>query len=399
MKGLQCVHAENGLRVSNDGFVTPCCFYDDEYKFKDKNGDFLHTSKNTVDEIMNSPDAVKLREDLRNGIKHPGCKRCWDEEEYINSSKRARDTGYLYFQEDAKVRYVELNLGNTCNLACRTCNVGASIKWAEENKMIYHKEMPDNEYKEHVRQFYKSYENDSIFWLEMDKSIEDIIQIDMYGGEPFLMKKQWELLQKSIDEGHSKNQILHFNTNGTIFNEKYLNILKQFKRVNIGFSIDGVGERFEYIRHHGIWSDVHENIKKWLNFAKDNDNMEIMLCYTLSILNVYYTDEIIRYSIDNNITMYFNLLVLPDYYSIKNIPEPIKIKITNKLNSFMDEVSECDNNMVRELTNILHFMNSNTSEPKKWDEFIKFTDFLDKSRKQSFKTVFSEFYNTFNKLY
>ena len=41
----------------------------------------------------------------------------------------------------------------------------------------------------------------------------------MYGGEPMLVKKQWETLKKSIQLGLVKEQELHFNTN-ELFLEK-----------------------------------------------------------------------------------------------------------------------------------------------------------------------------------
>ena len=73
-----------------------------------------------------------------------------------------------------------------------------------------------------------------MFWNELEKSLPYVQQIDMYGGEPMLVKKQWETL-KINEPWLCKNQELSFNTNGTIFREEYIDILKQFKRVVISF--------------------------------------------------------------------------------------------------------------------------------------------------------------------
>ena len=81
-----------------------------------------------------------------------------------------------------------------------------------------------------------------------------------------LIKKQWETLRKSIELGYAKNQELSFNTNGTIFKEEYIDILNEFKRVVISFSIDAIEDRFNYIRHHGDWEKVKSNIEGWLKY-------------------------------------------------------------------------------------------------------------------------------------
>ena len=208
MKNLRCIHSYNGLRVANGGYVMPCCFYDESKPFKDKNGRIIKTDTHTFEEMMNNPDRKQLIDDLENGIYHDGCKRCWDDEKYHGESRRTRDLR-LGYEEKPIVKYLELNLGNTCNLACRMCGVGASIKWFDEHRAIHDESgghSDDKVYKEWVRTQYKSYEEESMFWNELEKSLPYVQQIDMYGGEPMLVKKQWETLKKSIELGYAKTK-------------------------------------------------------------------------------------------------------------------------------------------------------------------------------------------------
>ena len=235
---LPCIHPYNGIRVSNNGNVMPCCYYDEYTPFKDKNGKVIKTDTHTFEEMMDNPDRNKLIEDLENGIQHVGCKRCWDDEKNRGESRRTRDLK-LGYTNDKSVKYLELNLGNTCNLACRMCSVGASIKWYGEHQTIYEQDTDlkdDLKYKNWVKEYYKSYETESMFWSELEKELPNIKQIDMYGGEPMLVKKQWETLKKSIELGYAKDQELSFNTNGTIFKEEYIDILKEFKLADIDFT-------------------------------------------------------------------------------------------------------------------------------------------------------------------
>lgn len=395
-KSLTCVHAKNGLRVTNDGFVMPCCYYDAKYRFKDNDGNLIKTDTHVITDMMESPDRAELNKALESGERHVGCKRCWTDEDTKGESKRTRDldTWGVDSNDRGDVKFIELNLGNTCNLACRMCNVGASIKWMDEHRSVYN--TPDNwkdddTYKQEVKTFYKSYDYDSMFWSELPKILPDVKTIDMYGGEPMLMKKQWEVLQSAVDGGFAKNIVLHFNTNGTIYNQKYVDILKHFKRVTFSFSIDGIGKRFEYIRYHGIWDDVDNKVRTWVKLQKENDNFEIDVAYTVTNMNIGFIDEMIMWCYSNGMRLYLINVSEPEYYSPYNLPSGAKKMITEKLEKFIKE----NNRMISRdaLTDVrgsINLMNSQQYNLEEWRKFISATQILDKSRNQDFMKTFPE---------
>ena len=59
---------------------------------------------------------------------------------------------------------------------------------------------------------------------------------------------QWKFLERLVEEGVSKNIEISYNTNGTVFDDKFNDIWKEFQSVTLGVSIDGVGERNKFIR-------------------------------------------------------------------------------------------------------------------------------------------------------
>ena len=62
---------------------------------------------------------------------------------------------------------------------------------------------------------------------------------------------------------YAKNQDIHYNTNGTQLPPREIfDLWKQFKRVEIAFSIDDVGEPFEYQRHPANWKEVNHNLNQ-----------------------------------------------------------------------------------------------------------------------------------------
>lgn len=367
----------------------PCCFYDESKPFKDKNGRIIKTDTHTFEEMMNNPDRKQLIDDLENGIYHDGCKRCWDDEKYHGESRRTRDLR-LGYEEKPIVKYLELNLGNTCNLACRMCGVGASIKWFDEHRAIHDEgggHSDDKVYKEWVRTQYKSYEEESMFWNELEKSLPYVQQIDMYGGEPMLVKKQWETLKKSIELGYAKNQELSFNTNGTIFREEYIDILKQFKRVVISFSIDGINDRFNYIRHHGDWKKVTDNVNNWLKYKSDKIHFDVAI--TVTNLNIFYLDELIDWCLSMDLNPYFLDVSHPDFYSPSNLPQSAKNSINKKFDIYLYN-EEIPSHIVSGIKGSLQNMNDNEMKDFVWQKFLKNNKFLDESRNQSFENTFKE---------
>jgi organic radical activating enzyme len=386
---ILCIHSYNGLRVSNNGSITPCCYYNEMTPFLDSNGSLMKTDTHTISEMMDNPSRNKLISDLENGIKHIGCKRCWEDEEYHGESKRTRDLKFGY-ENDKSVKYLELNLGNTCNMACRMCSVGASIKWYGEHQTIYEQDTDlkdDVKYKNWVREYYKSYETESMFWGELEKELPNIKQIDMYGGEPMLVKKQWETLKKSIELGYAKDQELHFNTNGTIFREEYIEILKEFKRVVISFSLDATNERFNYIRHHGDWKVVTNNIQKWIDNKSDNISFDVAV--TVTNLNIYYLDELVDWCIEMNLNPYFIDVWYPDFYSPSNLPISVKNSINKKFHIYLYK-EHIPPHIVSGIRGSLQNMNDTELNDIVWQKFLKNNKFLDDSRNQKFEETFPE---------
>ena len=298
----QCINVFKGLRFSTGGEVSFCC--KSEMLLDDKDGNKCRIYTHDFNEPLNGKLATEIRTDLENGIKHANCKQCWDEESAGIPSKRILDNknwGPKYLNDKTvEPAIVELNLGTLCNLKCRICGPWCSSRWVEEFFTIKtqgNDPGPDakEKYMLMVKDWQGNYEDDSPAWDHIEKSLPHLKQIDIYGGEPFLVEKQWEILKRSIEIGYSKNQILHFNTNATQFNPSHIELLKHFKKVLISLSIDGIGKRFEYQRHPAKWSLVENNIRKFLSLQNNNNNIHVSACLTVSTLNVYYLEETLKH--------------------------------------------------------------------------------------------------------
>lgn len=388
---IKCINLDKGLRIGNNGAFKACCLAESDYV---TDGKVLKAGVNSFEEALESDTANKVREAFAKGERHSYCQKCWSEEDAGLESKRMRDNKRSTSFKDSDLYFLELNLGNTCNMACRMCNIGASSRWREDHMVLNPLDNPDD-VKRWVKQNNASFEDDSKFWDDLYAKIGDVKVLDLYGGEPMLLKKQWEVLQHSVDNGTSKDQYVHFNTNGTIYNQKYVKILEQYKQADISFSIDGIEKQFEYIRYPGNWKEVEATMERWLNACKHMSNVSFNICYTLTIPNILGFTDMARWARDHDIRIHPNFVHYPPHYSITNIPEHAKDKIAEILEADVLEFS--DNEELSEFYKVIvNMMRGAQCDVELYDKFLEVTRLLDESRNQDFKTTYPILYKILN---
>lgn len=384
---LKCVHIDAGLRIHTDGTYSPCCVARGVV-YKDEKGTPMNVKTHTFDDAYTSPTLQEIREAFKNGEKHKACSDCWQEEALGKMSKRVRDLGKTKGDSITynKPHLLELNLGNFCNLACRMCTLGASVNWKKEFNLTRedNQQLSEIELDIIARAHNNSFIDESLIWEQLHSNMKYVRWIDMYGGEPMMMKKQWDALRFSVENGYAKNQRVHFNTNGTIFKQEYVELLSHFEHVGISFSIDGTDKHFEYIRYPATWNVVEENMEKWLEATKNLPNFKFDICFTYQVLNILNYGDIAAWAKSRNLLIYRNAVYAPEYYNISNIKEELKDNIAQKIREqevlFPEIKKEWE-----ELIDHMYFQQSNISA---WEKFVKVTEKLDKSRNQNFKELF-----------
>ncbi len=383
-----CVNAFHAMSGNNDGTTKLCCMY------KPDNSDSkLILGKQSIDDHFNSKVFEIVREDLLKGIRNKRCNYCWEEEDAGRKSKRMRDNEkYKSRQTPYKnLAYFELNLGNNCNLSCRTCNPYISSGWMKEAYDTSRQTISYKDFAEDFKKFHQSYDEDSPFWEDLKTKLPNIKQFDFYGGEPFMSKKMWEILKIAYEKDVSKEIELHYNTNGTHLPLNALQVWKYFKQVNISFSIDGIGNQFEYMRYPAKWNEVESNFEKFLQISEEFGNINLSWCITVSVANIYNVPEILDYYYskyaNKNVGMYLNLVHGPEHHNIKILPESIKNAVAQRLQKVPKEYKQAWDH----IPGVINFMNSGNSNQKEFIHFLKVTDTSDKYRKQNFKDTFKEY--------
>ena len=387
-----CVLPWISLEASPIGTVRPCCLADDE--LLDDAGNKFSLLTADFASIQNSQAMTQLREEFLAGKKPQTCRKCWMEERSGRTSKRMHTLDRMkhmgisdkWTTAAKPLMFLDLKLGNICNLKCRICGSWSSSQFATEEL----NDMPPDEDKKKsfpyqmLRAGAWPRENQS-FWAEIDACLNDIRYIEFTGGEPFMIAEHFDMLQGIVDRGIAHQVEIHYNTNGTQWPERGPDIWRHFKTVEVAFSIDDVGERFEYQRTNADWAVVLDTITNFQYLKDSLPNLRLQCCSTVNVFNVRYIDQLAHWiALQRFDFVYWNIMHDAWYFSIATLPDSAKVQITEHLRS-----ASIPSRYRAEFNRIIDFMNSGAST----DGFMtrmKIRD-LDRKREQNLRKVAPEF--------
>jgi MoaA/NifB/PqqE/SkfB family radical SAM enzyme len=363
----------------------------------DINGIKFDLNKDNLETIYKSQYMQDLRQQFRAGEKPATCKLCWDEEAAGRTSKRINSRirlKELYSKVDwennnpDQLWFLDLKLGNICNLKCRICGSWSSSKWAAE-ELEY---MPKGfDKKQHIAyQWLKQgawpRNPETNFWDNLKQLLPNIKYLEFTGGEPWLIQEHFDLLEYAVAQGYSKNIDIHYNTNATQMpNEFDAKIWREFGRVDIAFSIDNVGTRFEYERYGANWN-LANKIIDYVHYSQTTmSNITTQLCFTINIQNVYYLDELLLWADSKNFgSVYFNMMHNPEHMSIQQMTPQAQELVLNKLKTSV----WTKNTYQREIDNLITFIQQGPGSDGQ--DFLEKMQRTDAYRKQNFKDTHLE---------
>jgi len=392
-----CVLPWVSLEASPIGTVRPCCLADDE--LLDDTGEKFSLLTADFDSIQNSRAMTQLREEFLAGKQPQTCRKCWNEERAGRTSKRMHTLDRMKhmgisgeWTADAKpLMFLDLKLGNICNLKCRICGSWSSSQFATEE--LNHMGADEDRKKSFPYQMLRAgawpRENQS-FWAEIDACLDHIRYIEFTGGEPFMIAEHFDMLQGIVDRGIAHQVEIHYNTNGTHYPAEAEEIWRHFKTVEVAFSIDDVGERFEYQRTNADWAVVLDNITSFQYLQTQLPNLRLQCCSTVNVFNVRYIDQLANWIVLQKFDfVYWNMMHDAWYFSIATLPDSAKAAITDHLRS-----ADIPPKYRDEFDRIIDFMNNGAST----DGFMtrmKIAD-LDRKRSQNLMDVAPELAHILN---
>ena len=372
IKSNICPLPWTGLEVGVNGGAAPCCLY----KGQVPNVKVYETD---LKEIQKSQYMEDLRTKFRNGEKPAGCDRCWAEESAGKDSKRINT---LYKMKNSlknwtpnsepELKFIDFKLGNVCNLKCRICGSWSSSKWAQEEmdygeNPVAKKNLKEGGWPKRQPQFFD----------DIKDCLKDAEYFEFTGGEPFMIKNHFKILMHCVEKGYAKNIDIHYNTNGTQLPPREIfDLWRYFKRVEIAFSIDDVGEQFEYQRHPAKWREVNSNLVQFKTYQ--THNMEFQICTTINIFNCFSLAKIALWVAQYQPKFFYvNTCFDPDVFNIQTLPKQIKNIVNSRYN------------MLTDFKPTLRFMNAidRDTEEIRWQRKARILQ-ADKYRQENFGETF-----------
>jgi sulfatase maturation enzyme AslB (radical SAM superfamily) len=375
------------LATHPHGSVTLCCESDMTNRASEAQNlprEFITLNNSTYDfeKIMNSDMFKQVRKDMLDGKMPSPCSKCYKLEALGNESKRTRDTSLLEFSlQDAQritqsdgtltevnFEFIELRLGNICNLACRSCNPQSSSKWISDWEKL-------NDRKFDMPQSLFNWPLDEQFWANLAEHCNNTRKVYINGGEPLLVDKHMKFLEFLFTKDLAKNITLVYSTNSTIINDKYIDLWNAFKQVEFMVSIDDLEDRNNYLRHPAKWDKILKSFE-WLHSL----GHKTYILQTISIMNIYYIKEFWEYFRARGVNVSHNMVHHPNYYSAANAPQHAKQAILNKI---------VDMPFYNQINNFL----SQEDDPQAFEKFFDENKRLDVIRNQQYEEIFKEWHD------
>ena len=365
--------------------ISPCCAYTDQIKLNSKK------------QYWQSSKLQNIQKNMLENKRDSGCSICWKKEDRGFSSLR-QHSNQIYAKELNQIKnglvpnepmYLDLRLGNLCNLKCRMCISEWSSQIAGEIL-----DNPNEDWIDTPTQKVIGLDNDS--WETIERWIPYVKRVFMTGGEPTIIKRNLDYIDKIIDSGHAKEVELIFTTNATNINKKFIENSKKFKSVSFNVSIDATGELANYIRNPSDWNTIEKN----MNLLYDS-GMGVSFNTTIQWLNMTRLNEIFNFLKQSKISfggIWFQLVTDPYYLDPIYAPTFMKQKCINDIELFLLDPYLNDDKHNNILTGQLktslietkNFLTKNLDTVKYVEEFVKRMAILDRLRQQNLYSVLPE---------
>lgn len=237
-----------------------------------------------TDSILEHPRLIELRKINAQDLPLTSdCQGCSIIEKAQARSRRIAQLEFYQGWTGTGIRGLDLHLGNLCNLKCVICNPANSTSWVSDHQKLG---LPVKS-----EWLYNKNNQFDLSWLD---SLDQVEMVHMWGGEPFATPAHIKVLQ-ILNNNHRLNHCrISYNTNGTFLPTiQAIELWQQARLVELYFSIDDIGARFEYQRTNAQWAQVVENLQWYYNMPTHNHLFYFTV--TWSLLNVYYLPELIEW--------------------------------------------------------------------------------------------------------
>ena len=266
---------------------------------------------------------------------------------------------------------LQIDLGNACNSSCIMCFPSYSsrlatdfIKLSQINPILFPPQPT------------------RLNWSDDDQLVEKFVAeissnpnikyIHFLGGETLYLRSFYTICNELIKSGYSKNVSIGTTTNCTVYSDELEYIIREFKHVHLGLSIESVHTVNDYIRWPSDIGQVQDNIDQFVKL-RDQTELHLALRITPNVFSIFHIDTIFGLMLDNDITAEScNILHEPSCLRVELLPKNIAEQILVKINSIIAQY-----NLVPNQTAILNRRSNNLVRPVIVDIIFEYKHLLE----------------------
>lgn len=382
------------MHVWPNGVTYPCCLATNDYVLG-------NTNESTFKELWNSDKFKEMRKNMLADMPTSGCARCYEHEEagvhsmrktmnhiYKNHYNRTELTHADGSLDEIHMAYLDIRFSNICNFRCRSCGPELSSNWVDDAVKLgrYSKDDP---------KILKINKDLNELWVDMEPWIDTVESIYFAGGEPLIMDEHYKILEHLIKIGKTDITI-SYNTNFSKLTYKKYDVVelwKHFPRVNLGASLDAMGERAEVMRKGTIWKDIEANRER---ISKEAPHVQFQISCTVSAYNAmhcfdFFDDWISKGWIEPQ-AIDLNLLLFPEYMRAQVLPKAFREQVQARAKQYIEyhNLKEVDINgrAYSAATALIEFLDTDNEKLK--DEFDDNNYKIDVLRNEALLDAFPE---------
>ena len=399
-----CMAAFVHQNLAIHGEIWPCCTsatMNSELAFGNlKKGDTLQSA-------WNSEPSRALRRDMLSEQKNPLCNLCYkgevlgkesarqwmnkEFEHYFEKVEQTRVDGTL---DEHELAYLDIRLSNLCNLKCRICHPYASSNWYSDGLAL---KLIDENFVRNVKPF----EDDDGLWAQLEPLLKKMERIHFAGGEPVIMEAHYHIIQYLVDNDLTHVQ-LSYNTNfskSAYKNVDFFDLWKKFEHVILNVSLDGNGQRGEYMRKGLDWEQTVALRKRML---KEIPHVKFTINAVSSILNVLHLPDFYRAGVTDGFIepgeFAIQYLHEPSFYDARRLPPLLKKSVEQKYNDLIGDIETWDipfrHRILDQFKGAINFIQE--EDLPMLQSFYTFSDKLDELREECTEDTFPELKELFS---
>jgi sulfatase maturation enzyme AslB (radical SAM superfamily) len=283
----------------------------------------------------------------------------------------------------------QIDLGNHCNSACVMCVPESSSRLAAEfHRIGFIDRLPPVNWTEDSEKF-------DVF-IDLLSKTPGLAYLHFIGGETLITPGFKRILQVLAKQDFRDKITLGITTNLTVWDEEVNQLLREFKKVNLGMSIESMTRVNDYARYPSKIESVTEIMHRWIDLSR-TQGWAVTIRTTPTALTAGELLGIYQFAMANGIGVEScNFLEEPHMLRMSVLPINIRQQISAQLRYWMqhqhidqtqvinqrapDQVEQV---ILQDLTSYVNYLEQSPDETELLPAMVGYLKKLDQSRKNS----------------